>query len=267
MSTTKTLPYLLHAFFDDWLVRQRNASHRTVLAYRDTWRLFLRFVAGCQKRDVAALGLADLSATEVLAFLQHLEQDRHDSIATRNCRLAALRSFYLFVADSDPLSAAQCAGVLRIPSKRRPRRTLCYLEPEEVAAILAQPDRTTVRGQRDHALLALLYNTGARIQEALDLCPSAVRLEAPAQVRVVGKGRKERICPIWPETAALLASLLKRQPRAPKEPIFANRYGRPLGASGVRFCLLQYVAAATKQLPRLAEKRISPHTFRHTAAV
>jgi len=267
MSVIKTLPYLLHGFFEDWLVRQRNASHNTVLAYRDAWRLFLRFVASRRQREVAKLELSDLTATEALAFLEHIEHVRRDCIATRNCRLAALRGFFLFVADSEPAAAAQCAEVLRIPSKRHRRRTLCYLEPEEVSAILAQPDRTTLRGQRDHALLALLYNTGARIQELLDLRPSDVRLDPPAQVQVVGKGRKERICPIWQETAALLAALLERQPRAPEERIFVNRYGGPLTASGVRFRLRQYVTAAVTQAPRLKEKHVTPHTFRHTAAV
>jgi len=164
---------------------------------RDTWRLFLRFTAGRQQRPVAALRLADLTAAEVLAFLDHSEKERHVSIGTRNCRLAALRSFFCFVADREPLAAGQCAEVLRIPIKRGPRRGISYLESAEVAAILAEPDRQTLEGQRDHALLALLYNTGARIQEALDLCPQAVRLESPAQVRLVGKGRKERPCPIW----------------------------------------------------------------------
>ena len=200
-------------------------------------------------------------------FLDHSEKERHVSIGTRNCRLAALRSFFCFVADREPLAAGQCAEVLRIPIKRGPRRRIDYLESAEVAAILAEPNRQTLEGQRDHALLALLYNTGARIQEALDLCPQAVRLESPAHVRLVGKGRKERLCPIWPETAELLTALLRRQPRASNEAIFVNRYGRPLGASGFRFQLRQYVQAAAKKVPTLAEKRVSPHLFRHSAAV
>lgn len=163
MRVTNTFPALLHSFFHDWLVQQRNASHHTVLAYRDAWRLLLRFVAAREHRDVATLRLDDLTAPAILAFLNHVEADRHATIATRNCRLAAVHSFFTFVADREPLAAAQCAAVLRIPTKRRPRRSLSYLEVEEVAAILAQPDRTRVEGQRDHALFALLYNTGARI--------------------------------------------------------------------------------------------------------
>lgn len=262
-----SLPRLLQAFFHHWLVQQRGASAHTVHAYRDTWRLFLRFVASRRHREVPDLAFADLTGAEVLAFLDHIERDRHGSVATRNCRLAALRSFFAFVAEREPLAAGQCAEVLRVPIKRAPRRTITYLDPEEVRAILAQPDRTTPLGQRDHALFAILYNTGARIEEALNLTPAAVHLEAPTQVRLMGKGRKERICPLWTETAALIAALLKREPRGENEPIFANRYGQPLRASGVRFRLRQHVSAAAKQHPRLREKHVTPHTFRHTAAV
>jgi site-specific recombinase XerD len=261
------LPALLHGFFHQWLAEQRNASRHTILAYRDAWRLFLRFTADRTKRPVAKLTLNHLTAAEVLAFLQHVEAARGASIATRNCRLAALRSFFLFVADREPAAAAQCAEVLRIPSKKKSKRAISYLEAEEVAAILAQPDQTTLLGQRDHSLLGLLYNTGARIQEALDVCPKHLRLESPAHVRLFGKGRKERICPLWPETAELIIALLRRQPRNPDDPIFCNRYGQKLGASGVRFQLHQYIESASKKIPSLSAKRISPHTFRHTTAV
>jgi site-specific recombinase XerD len=267
MPLTSAFPQLLHTFFHDWLTVQRNTSHRTVLAYRDSWRLFLRFVAARVHRPVAHLEFTHLSATEVLAFLAYLEQERHVTIATRNCRLAALRSFFAFVADYEPLAAAQCAAVLRIPTKRSPRRDVCYLDVEEVAAILAQLDRSTLEGQRDHALLACLYNTGARIQEALDLCPRALHVDAPAHARLMGKGQKERLCPLWPETADLLAALLRRQPRLPHEPLFVNRSGQPLSAAGVRYKLQRYVQGAAKHVPSLATKRVTPRIFRHTTAV
>jgi integrase/recombinase XerC len=262
-----SLHSLLHAFFHGWLVEQRNASWHTVVSYRDTWRLFLRYVAASRRRPVAKLQLPDLTATDVLAFLKNCEEQRNVSIGTRNCRLAALRSFFAFLIDREPLAAGQCAEVLRIPVKRTRQRELCYLEQHEVAAILAQPDRSTLEGQRDHTLLAFLYNTGARVQEALGLCPGSLRLESPAQVRLIGKGRKERLCPLWPETAALLRALLQRAPRQPDQRIFVNRYGEPLGAAGVRFKLGQYVKRARKKIPSLTAKRVSPHTFRHTAAV
>jgi site-specific recombinase XerD len=260
-------PQLLHAFFHDWLAQQRNVSHNTVVSYRDSWRLFLRFVAAAKKKSVAKLDLNDITAIEVLAFLEDIEQVRKSSIGTRNCRLAALHSFFSFIADREPLAAAQCAGVLRIPTKQAPKLEIRDLDEEEITAILAQPDRSKIEGQRDHVLLAFLFNTGARIQEALNLTPKALRLESPFQVRLFGKGRKERICPLWPETVELLKALLKRKPRGEDERIFVNRYDGPLGASGVRFKLKQYVAAAAKKVPSLVGKRVSPHRFRHSTAV
>jgi site-specific recombinase XerD len=261
------LPTLLHTFFHDWMTGQRGASRHTILSYRDTWRLFLRFVADRRGKKVAALTLIDLDDQHVIAFLDHLEKDRGCTIATRNCRLAALHSFFGFVVDRDPLAAAQCAAVLRVPNKRAPKRPVAYLETDELEAILDQPDCKNELGQRDHTLLALLYNTGGRISEVLNLRPSAVRLDAPAQVQLYGKGRKERICPLWPETAELLAELLKRSPCSDNEVIFRNRYGEPLGATGVRFRLKRYVRSAAETTPRLADKRVSPHTFRHSTGV
>ncbi|MDH3460717.1 MAG: site-specific integrase [Burkholderiaceae bacterium] len=267
MRPANPFPGLLHAFFYERLVEQRNVSPHTVRSYRDTWRLFLRFAAVRHKRAVAMLTLADLAASDVTAFLQHSEQERKVSIGTRNCRLAALRSFFCFVAERQPEALAQCTDVLHIPTKKSPTPAPQYLESSEIKAILDQPDRKCVEGQRDHALLSFLYNTGARIQEALDVCPAAIRFEAPMCVRLFGKGRKERICPLWPETVALLKALRKRQPCADDEPLFVNRYGLPLGASGVRFKLAQYVQTAAHAVPTLASKKVSPHTFRHAAAV
>jgi site-specific recombinase XerD len=260
-------PLLLHAFFHDWLVKQRNVSHHTVLSYRDSWRLFLRFVAAQKAKSVAKLGLIDLTAAEVVAFLNDIEQVRQSSIGTRNCRLAALHSFFTFVADHEPLAALQCAEILRVPVKQTCKPEVCYLEEEEIIAILAQPDRSRIEGERDHVLLAVLYNTGARIQEALNLSLQTLRLESPFHARLFGKGRKERLCPLWPETVALLKALLKKQPHEEREPIFLNRYKQPLTAAGVRFKLKQYVAAASKKVPSLIGKRVHPHTFRHATAV
>ena len=220
-----------------------------------------------RKRTVVRLVLADLTAVEISAFLQYTEQERGDTIGTRNCRLAALQAFFGFVAGREPSAIAQCAEIMHIPTKKAPIHAPCYLEPEEVDAILAQPDRSNITGQRDHALLSFLYNTGARIQEALDVCPRAIRFDSPACVRLYGKGQKERICPLWPETVSLLRSLLRWQPRADDEPIFVNRYGVRLGASGVRFKLAEYVQAAIKIVPNLASKHVTPHSFRHATAV
>lgn len=196
MTRNNHFPHLMRAFFYEWLVEQRNASIHTVRSYRDAWRLFLRFVAKRAGKKVAMITLADLTAREVIAFLGHAEHERGGTIGTRNCRLAAIRSFFNFVATRDPGSIAQCVEILNIPIKRAPVSEPCYLDPMEVTAILAQPDRSTLEGMRDHALLSFLYNSGARIQEALDLCPDAIRFDSPSCVRLTGKGRKERICPL-----------------------------------------------------------------------
>lgn len=267
MSKNNQFPWLMRAFFYEWLVEQRNASINTVRSYRDAWRLFLRFAAQRAGKKVAMITLADLTAGEVIAFLGHAEHERGGTIGTRNCRLAAIRSFFNFVATKDPGLIAQCVEILNIPVKRGPVSEPCYLDPAEVTAILAQPDRSTLEGMRDHALLSFLYNSGARIQEALDLCPNAIRFESPSCVRLIGKGRKERICPLWPETVMLLKKLLERQRRAPDQRMFVNRYGEPLSASGVRFKLAAYVKAATQTTPTLRSKHVTPHAFRHATAV
>lgn len=264
---SSSLVSLLHAFFHEWMGKQKNLSRHTVCSYRDTWKLFLQFAAKHKRREIVKLSLADLQASEVLAFLEYLEKDRNVSIGTRNCRLAAIRSFFAFVVHREPLAIAQCAEIARIPVKKRSQPVMCYMDSEEITAILREPDRSSLEGQRDHALLAFLYNTGARIQEALNVSPRAIRFETPAQVELLGKGRKSRICPLWPETVDVLKALLKRQPRRDDEPIFVNRYGQPLGAAGVRFKLKQYVQSASRHMPSLATKRITPHTWRHSVGV
>lgn len=267
MSTSIALAPLIQGFFHDWLVKQRDLSSHTIRSYRDTWKIFLRFASDLHRRPVAKLQLEDLSASHVLGFLEHIERDRKVSVGTRNCRLAALRSFYSYVASREPLAIAQCTAILHIPTKRTSTRPPTYLEPRQIEQILREIKTDSAEGQRDHALFNFLYNTGARIQEALNVRPRDIRFEAPPCVRLSGKGRKERVCPLWPETIALIKSLLSRQPRAENEPVFMSRYGHPLGASGVRFKLAGYVAAAAKSSPALLKKRITPHSFRHSAAV
>ncbi len=267
MSKTDPFPSLLRAFFYEWLVEQRNASIHTVRSYRDTWRLYLRFVAQRAGKKVAVITLADLTASEVAAFLSHAEHDRGGTIGTRNCRLAAIRSFFHFVATKYPPSIAQCVEILNIPIKRAPVSEPCYLDPAEVTAILAQPDRSTIEGMRDHALLSFLYNSGARIQEALDLCPEAIRFESPSCVRLTGKGRKERICPLWPETVLLLSKLLERQPRAPDQslgcPVQACRLregcGRNHADAACQACDAARLPARHRRAPHLGGRRRHGH--------
>ena len=262
-----SLHKMLYAFFHEWLTEQRNASHRTVLAYRDAWRLFLRFVAERQKTKVASLGLDDLNREDVTAFLQHIEKVRKASIVTRNCRLAALRSFFGFVAAQEPLAVLQCAEVLQVPFKKTPRRAIRYLDSAEVSAILSQPDRTRAEGQRDHALLSLLYNSGARIQEALDLRPKDLHLKSPAHVRLMGKGRKERAVPLTGPTQAVLREWLRERGGLADNPVFPTRTGRRLSRDAVERRVSTHAHRAEDKCASLRGKRVTAHVFRHTCAM
>lgn len=259
----------LTRFFYEFLVEQQGVSRHTVLSYRDTWRLFLRFSSKTLDKPVANLSIDDMDSELVLSFLNHLEKARGVSIPTRNVRLAAIHSFFRFLSEQDPERLERCIRVLQVPFKRSPVRPVDYLEDEEVAALLKKPNPQTVLGRRDRTLLALLYNTGARIQEVLDLRISSLQLGSPAFVKLKGKGGKSRVCPLFPETTALLQThIAERQPPPTQEDhLFLNRRGEALTAAGVRYRLRRYVASAITGRPRLAAKRVTPHTFRHTAAV
>src|SRR5258708_7803727 len=266
-SKSISLASLLHAFFHEWMGKQKNLSRHTVYSYRDTWKLFLRFASERKRHLIADLSLEDLQASEVLVCLDRRKKDGKVPSATRTCRPAAIHSFFAFVAHREPLAIAQCTEIARIPVKKRSRPAMCYMDAEEIAAILREPDRSCLEGHRDHALLAFLYNTGARIQEALDVCPRAIRFESPAHVELLGKGLKSRICPLWPETVDVLKALLRQQPRADHEPIFVNRYGQPLGAAGGRFKLKQNRQGAGRAAPSPAAKRNTPHPWRDSVAL
>ena len=259
----------LRDFFADHLPRIRGMSPHTVQSYRDSLALLLRFVSEERRRPVAKLDLDDLGPEEVLAFLQHLEDVRHNSISTRNVRLAALHAFVRYVAGRHPERLEQCQRILGIPFKRTRSRSIEYFEYEEIQAVLAAVDRTTGDGRRDYALLATMFNTGARVQEVLDLRPRDLQLTKPLQVRLVGKGRKERICPLWPQTAALLRSLLGESGMDPcsTERLFRNHRGEPLTRFGVRYILAKYCNRARESTPTLAAKRLHPHSMRHSTAV
>jgi integrase/recombinase XerD len=186
----------LRGFFADHLPRVRGTSAHTLQSYRDSFVLLLRFVAARRNRPVAALNLEDLGPGEVLEFLQHLEAERHNSAATRNVRLAAIHAFVRYCATLHPDRLELCQRVLAVPFKRTGSRPVEYLEYDEIQAVLATVDRTTADGRRDYALLATMFNTGARVQETLTIRQCDLQLETRPQVRLFGKGRKERVCPL-----------------------------------------------------------------------
>ena len=269
----KALPNVLaralRGFFADHLPRVRGASPHTIESYRDSLALLLRFVASRSRRSVARLDLEALSAQEVIDFLHHLETERQNSAATRNVRLAAVHAFFRYLATEHPERLEHCQRVLAVPFKRARPRVVEYLEYEEIEAVLAAVDRTSRDGRRDYALLATMFNTGVRVQEILGLRACDIRFERPAQIRVLGKGRKERLCPLWSQTAEILqAQLLENGTDPPAtDPVFRNHRGEPLTRFGVRYLLRKYCERARTKAPTLAHKRLHPHSMRHSTAV
>lgn len=262
-------PSLLQDFFCQRLLNQRNVTARTVASYRDSFRLLLGYTESQLHRSPTAVTLAHLDAPLILGFLDHLEKQRGNCVRSRNLRLVAIRSFLRYAAQRDPTALPSIQRVLAIPMKRFDRPLLGFLSRPEMEAILEAPNRSTWSGQRDHVLLTTLYNTGARVSEIVglrvaDLDPSA---GSGASVRVRGKGRKERVTPLWRSTAKLLRDWLDRGNRAPKSPLFPNCHGRPLSRSGVEQRLRAAVTGAEKSCPSLHGRRISPHTVRHTTAM
>jgi integrase/recombinase XerD len=259
----------LRAFFGEHLPTIRGASPHTIRSYRDSTALLLRFLARTTGRPVAALDVPDLTVEHVVAFLQHLEEERQGSAATRNVRLAAIHAFARFLAAQEPMHLDRAQRILGIPFKRARPRPIAYLEYEEIAAVLDSVDRSTRAGRRDYTLLATMFNTGARVQEILDLRASDLQLTKPAQVRLVGKGRKVRWCPLWPQTAKLVRAWChERQLDLHYDaPVFINQRGLPLTRFGVRFILAKHVGRAAQRQPRLRTKRLHPHSLRHSTAV
>lgn len=264
-----SLSRALREFFTDHLPRIRGMSPHSVSSYRDACALLLRFLAKHRRRSIVRLDFDDVSPDAIIAFLHDLEKTRGNSTPTRNARLAAIHAFARFVATSHPEHLELCQRILAVPFKRAAPRLVEYLEAAEIAAIIAAPDRATVAGRRDHAILLTLFNTGARVQEILDLRPADLQLARPFQVRLRGKGRKERICPLWPQTAKILKALLDEQGTLPTSTkrLFCNRRAEPLTRFGVRYLIRKYAQVAAPTVPSLDGKRVHPHVLRHTTAV
>lgn len=263
------LATLLQKFFGNHLSTLRGMSPHTIQSYRDSFVLLLRFLASNKNCPASSLDLEDLGHQEIQAFLVHLEQERKNSASTRNIRLSALHSFFRFVATQHPDRLEQAQWILGIPFKRTSSKVIDYLEYDEIQEILSVIDQTTPKGRRDYALLSTMFNTGARVQEILDLRACDLQLTKPYQVQLTGKGRKQRICPIWPQTAQLLRRLcmelhidLRSEVR-----IFQNCRAAPLSRFGVRYILNECLKHAQASTPSLCSKRLHPHSMRHSTAV
>jgi len=249
------LASLLERFFTQRLLHQRRVSPNTIAAYRDAFRLLLRFIKDQRDKAPSQLVLADL------------EQDRGNTIRSRNARLAALHSFFHFVAFEEPGHSASIQRVLAIPYKRAERKLVGFLDRGEVEALLHAPDRGTALGRRDHALLLLAIQTGLRVSELTQLRWQDVRLDSGAHVRSHGKGRKDRCTPLTAQIVAALRSRQRELAPLPSDPVFPSRRGGPMSRDAVEHLVTKYATLASSACPSLKNKNVSPHTLRHTSAM
>ena len=257
----------LQAWFTERLITQRNASPQTITAYRNSIRLLLCFAHEQTGKQPCRLDFADLDAALIGAFLNHLEQHRGNTPRTRNARLAAIHSLFRYAALRHPEHAASIGRVIEIPAKRHERALICYLDLDEIKALLAAPDRTSWLGRRDHAMLLMAIQTGLRVSELVSVEVGDVSLSTGAHVRVIGKGRKERCATLTPETVAVLREWMLERDGQPEQPLFPTRRGGTLTTRAVALLLDKHTATASTACPSLWGKRVTPHVLRHTNAM
>ena len=253
----------IRRFLLEHIVAERNLARNTQHSYRDAFCLLIPFVAKKRKKSVDRLVVVDISADLVRRFLAELETSRQCGIATRNQRLAAIRALARFVASHSPQHIEWCGQIRSIPFKKTDKAVVPYLEKAEMNALLAAPDRRTAQGRRDYALLLFLYNSGARAEEAASLRIGQVDLTA-AYVKIIGKGGKHRLCPLWAVTVAVIAPLIGQRPST--EHVFLNRSGRAMTRFGIHTLVERHALTARIKCPSLVSKRVSPHSVRHTCA-
>jgi integrase/recombinase XerD len=267
MNAISTLPSLVQAFFMDRLMQQRQASPHTVASYRDTFRLLLQYAQQRLGKAPSNMTVPDLDTPLLGAFLNHLERDRKNSARSRNVRLAAIHSFFRYVALHAPEYSAVAQRVLAMPSKRYLRCPIAFLTPVEVDALLAAPDLTSWSGRRDRALLMLAVQTGLRAAELTGLRCEDIVLGSGAHVRCEGKGRKSRCTPLGRDTVLVLRSWLRERQGQPLEPVFATSRGTALSHDALQYMLDKHLPTARRQCPSLTRKRVTPHVLRHTLAM
>lgn len=267
MSPSTPMAGLIESFFTQRLASQRRASPHTIASYRDTFRLLFQFAQKRLRKEPSALLLPEMDASLICDFLDHLEQDRHNGARSRNARLAAIHSFFRYVALREPGHSSLIQRVLAIPAKRYDRATVEFLSRGEIEALLAAPDLATATGRRDRNLLLVAIQTGLRVSELIALRCADIVLGAGAHVRCSGKGRKERATPLRREAVVALRAWLRDRNAAPEDPLFPNDCGQALSRDAVEHLVAKHVAAASAKSPSLRKKRVSPHVLRHTTAM
>ena len=266
MKTNGQFPALLESFFIDRLMRQLKASTHTLTSYRDTFRLLLQYTQAYLRRAPSDLTITDLDAPLIGAFLDHLERTRENTARSRNVRLAAIRSFFRYVAIHAPEYSAVCQRVLAMKSKRHVRRPVSFLTSTEIEALLAAPVLNRWNGRRDRALLLLALETGLRASEITGLRCENLVLGAAAHVTCLGKGRKERCTPLRKSTVAVLRAWLKERRGQPADPLFPAMRGEAIGYDGLDHLLNKHLAVARERCSSLLSKRVTFHSLRHSRA-
>jgi integrase/recombinase XerD len=264
---TYPLPVYVQRFFTERLATQLRASHNTVASYRDTFRLLLKYASDHLRRAPIDLQVADINAELVGRFLSFLETGRGNRARSRNVRLAAIRSFFKYVAINEPQLLHHCQRIIAIPSKRYEKRTIDYLNQDEIEAFTAAPDTSTWIGRRDYNLLLLTVQTGLRVSELISLTCGDVVLGTGAHIRCMGKGRRERATPLRKDCKAALHTWLGECSGDQSKPLFASNRGDRLSRDAVERIVQKYVALASRKCPTLKGKRVTPHVLRHTAAM
>ena len=262
-----SFPFLLQSFFTDRLLRQRQASAHTIASYRDSFRLLLHFAKEQLGKSPSTLMIEDLDAPFVGDFLQHLERVRKNSARTRNVRLAAIHSFFRYVALEEPAHVLHCQRILALPNKRHERRPIEFLNREEINALLTTVNRFTWIGHRDRVLVLVAVQTGLRVSELIGLKCKDVVLGTGAHVRCLGKGRKQRCTPLRPETVTMLEAWLRERHGLPEDPVFPSIRGGKLSRDAVERLITKYTTIAKRTCPSLERKKVSPHVLRHAAAM
>jgi integrase/recombinase XerD len=262
---TALAPYL-GSFLREHLPKERRASQHTCEAYAQSFQLLLGFAANRLKIKPSQIEIERLAAPLILTFLEHLENKRGNSVRTRNARLAAINSFFRFLEYRVPSCLDQSRRIHAIPMKKTDQALVGYLTRDELQALLDAPDASTVSGIRDRAMLHLAFAAGMRVSELIGL--RLDQIDRPlSTVHIIGKGRRERILPLWKETIAAVKAWLKARPASGAQELFLNARAQAMTRSGFEYILAKHVATAARATPSIATKSVSPHVLRHTCAM
>jgi len=261
------IPVMIRQFFDEYLPLQRGCSPHTISAYSDTFSLLLKYFHREKRISPSRISIDDFSPRNIRDFLDYLQKKRGNSANTRNARLAAINSFIKYLLIEDPMLSGKLQGILSIPLKRKEKKALDFLSCDEMDAILATPNEKTWCGKRDRVLFSVMYNTGARVSEIVDIKVADVRLEKNGTIKLFGKGRKERTLPLWKSTTSILRQWIKWNGYSNESPLFPSQRGSKMTRSAVAKRLTAIIADAKQKCPTLKSKSISPHTLRHSTAM